>query len=151
MPPARKQSTVDEDAQAYRLEQQIGYLLRRAHQRASAIFMVRFAVHRLTPTQFAALVKIGDEGEVSQNYLGRLTAMDPATMKGVIGRLHGRSLIVSKPDPTDRRRTLWRLTESGEQALAQALPAGARTTEETLAPLDEEERRVFLALLSRLV
>ena len=151
MPPARNQSTIDDDAQAYRLEHQIGYVLRRAHQRASAIFMARFAGHGLTPTQFAALVKIGDEGEVSQNRLGRLTAMDPATMKGVIDRLQGRSLIVSKPDPTDRRRTLWRLTESGAQALAQALPAGAETTEETLAPLDEEERRVFLALLSRLV
>ncbi len=151
MRPARNQSTIDDDAQAYRLEHQIGYVLRRANQRASAIFMARFAGHGLTPTQFAALVKIGDEGEVSQNRLGRLTAMDPATMKGVIDRLQGRSLIVSKPDPTDRRRTLWRLTESGAQALAQALPAGAETTEETLAPLDEEERRVFLAILSRLV
>ncbi len=113
--------------------------------------MARFAVHGLTPTQFAALAKISDENEVSQNQLGRLTAMDPATMKGVIDRLQGRSLIVSKPDPTDRRRTLWRLTESGAQALAQALPAGAETTEETLAPLDAEERRVFLELISRLI
>ena len=62
--------------------------------------MARFAVHGLTPTQFAALAKISDENEVSQNQLGRLTAMDPATMKGVIDRLRGRSLIVSKPDPT---------------------------------------------------
>lgn len=150
MPPARKQSPINAGAQAYRLEHQIGYVLRRAHQRASAIFMARFAVHGLTPTQFAALVKIGDEGEVSQNRLGRLTAMDPATMKGVLGRLRGRSLIVSKPDPTDRRRTLWRLTESGAQTLAEALPAGAETTEETLAPLNEEEQRAFLELLVRL-
>lgn len=151
MATAGKQTTIDDDAQAYRLEHQIGYVLRRAHQRASAIFMARFAGHGLTPTQFAALAKIGDEDEVSQNHLGRLTAMDPATMKGVIGRLHARSLIASKPDATDRRRTLWRLTESGAHTLAQALPAGAQTTEETLAPLDEEERRVFLELLSRLV
>lgn len=151
MPPPRKKSPQGADAPAYRLEHQIGYVLRRAHQRASAIFMARFAGHRLTPTQFAALAKIGDEDVVSQNHLGRLTAMDPATMKGVIDRLHARSLIVSKPDPNDRRRTLWRLTESGAQTLAQALPAGAQTTEETLAPLTEEERRIFLDLLSRLV
>ncbi len=112
--------------------------------------MARFAEHGLTPTQFAALVKIGDGGEVSQNRLGRLTAMDPATMKGVIGRLQARALIASKPDTTDRRRTLWRLTESGARTLAQALPAGIDTTEETLAPLNEEERQVFLELLARL-
>ncbi|MCZ6858805.1 MAG: MarR family transcriptional regulator [Alphaproteobacteria bacterium] len=151
MPPASKQSTIDGDAPTYRLEHQIGHLLRRSHQRASAIFMARFAVHGLTPTQFAALAKISDENEVSQNQLGRLTAMDPATMKGVIDRLRGRSLIVSKPDLTDRRRTLWRLTDSGKQTLTQALPAGLETTEATLAPLDAKERRVFLELLSRLI
>ena len=81
----------------YVLEDQIGHLLRRAHQRASAIFMARFAALQLTPTQYAALVKIRDEGEVSQNRLGRLTAMDPATMKGVIERLERRGL--ARQDP----------------------------------------------------
>ncbi|MHA1536732.1 MAG: MarR family winged helix-turn-helix transcriptional regulator [Alphaproteobacteria bacterium] len=150
MPPTRKKNPQSADAPGYRLERQIGYVLRRAHQRASAIFKARFAPHNLTPTQFAALAKIADEEEVSQNYLGRLTAMDPATMKGVIDRLHRRSLIASKPDLTDRRRTLWRLTKSGERTLAQALPGALATSEETLAPLSEEERRVFLALLTRL-
>jgi MarR family transcriptional regulator, lower aerobic nicotinate degradation pathway regulator len=150
MSPARKQGLIDAVGPAYRLEHQIGHVLRRAHQRASAIFMARFAELRLTPTQFAALVKIGDEGEVSQNQLGRLTAVDPATMKGLLDRLRTRSLIACKPDPTDRRRTLWRLTESGAHTLARALPAGLETTEETLAPLNDAERRAFLALLARL-
>jgi len=148
MPPALKNGT--NNAPTYQLEEQVGHALRRAHQRASAIFMARFAEHELTPTQFATLVKIGDEGEVSQNQLGRLTAMDPATMTGVIGRLRGRGMIVSKPDATDKRRTLWRLTETGTRTLAKALPAGIATTEETLAPLNEGERRVFLELLLRL-
>ena len=47
----------------------------------------------LTPTQFAALVKVHDIGQVSQNQLGRLTAMDPATIQGVIQRLEARKLI----------------------------------------------------------
>ena len=134
----------------YVLEAQIGYVLRRAHQRASAIFMAKFANHGLTPTQFAALAKIHDEGEVSQNRLGRLTAMDPATMKGVIGRLHKRRVIARKSDPADGRRTLWRLSTSGEQLLARAIAAGMATTDETLAPLDFKERKALLALLSRL-
>ncbi|MDJ0944816.1 MAG: MarR family transcriptional regulator [Kiloniellales bacterium] len=134
----------------YVLEAQVGHLLRRAHQRASAIFAAQFAELQLTPTQYAALVKIHDEGEVSQNHLGRLTAMDPATMKGVIDRLDKRGLIVSKPDPKDRRRTLWRLTGAAEELLAPAVEAGRSVTEETLAPLSPEERAAFLALLARL-
>ncbi len=134
----------------YVLERQIGHVLRRAHQRASAIFMAKFAEHRLTPTQFAALAKVADEGEVSQNRLGRLTAMDPATMKGVIGRLHRRRLIARKPDPADRRRTLWRLTSAGHRLLGRAIAAGVGTSNETLAPLGAGERKTLLDLLARL-
>lgn len=134
----------------YILERQIGHILRRAHQRASAIFKSNFTGHDLTPTQFAALVRIADVGEVSQNLLGRLTAMDPATMKGVIGRLHGRRLIVRKPDTVDLRRTLWSLTEDGERLLGEAIEAGLETSSQTLAPLNPKERKTLQKLLSRL-
>ena len=134
----------------YVLERQIGHVLRRAHQRASAIFMANFAAHGLTPTQFATLAKIADEGEVSQNRLGRLTAMDPATMKGVIGRLHGRRLIASKADATDRRRTLWSLTAAGKTLLGGAIGAGLATSSQTLAPLNGKEQKLLQRLLSRL-
>ncbi len=137
-------------ARDYILEQQIGHMLRRAHQRASAIFKARFADHDLTPTQFAALAKIADEDEVSQNHLGRLTAMDPATMKGVIGRLHKRRLIANGHDPSDQRRTLWRLTDAGASLLSAAIGAGLETSDQTLAPLNAKERKTLAGLLSRL-
>ena len=78
---------------AYRLEEQVGHLLRRAHQRHAAIFQDGIGDLQLTPMQFAALVKIRDLGKVSQNQLGRLTAMDPATTQGVIQRLVARGVI----------------------------------------------------------
>ena len=85
----------------YVLEQQIGHLLRRAHQRATAIFLAELGdAHQLTPTQFAALVKLYDLGQQSQNELGRLTAMDPATVQGVIRRLAARRLLERSADPT---------------------------------------------------
>ena len=90
----RRKPAEDADAAertaAYMLEDQVGFLLRCAHQRATEIFnavMGRFAV---TPTQFAALAKLDDLGSVSQNQLGRLTRMDPATVSGVVGRLIAR-------------------------------------------------------------
>jgi len=134
----------------YRLEEQIGFLLRRAHQRATAIFAARFAAFGLTPTQFAALAKIADEGEVSQNRLGRLTSMDPATMKGVIGRLCARALIAGRADERDRRRTQWRLTAAGADLLGRARGAGLGVTEETLAPLSPEERKILSHLLGKI-
>lgn len=134
----------------YQLENQIGYLLRRAHQRTTAIFMANMASLNLTPTQLAALAKISDEGEVSQNRLGRLAAMDPATMQGVIKRLSDRGYIDRRPDPHDRRRTVLSLTADGRDVLLRAAPQSVLTSAETLAPLTERQQAVFLELLQKL-
>lgn len=134
----------------YVLEEQVGYLLRRAHQRASAVFADLIGEDRLTPMQYGALVKIHDLGEVTQNLLGRSVAMDPATIKGVVSRLEERDLIARKQDPDNRRRVLWRLTPKGKKLVKRAIPRGEHITDETLAPLSEEERTVFLRLLDKL-
>ena len=145
--PAETESSPDP---SYVLEDQVGHLLRRAHQRHTAIFQDGIGESQLTPTQFAALVKIGDLGQVSQNHLGRLTAMDPATIQGVIQRLRLRGLIERRPDRSDRRCTVLTLSAAGRTTLAAAIARGRVITDETLAPLSEAERSAFLALLRRL-
>lgn len=139
-----------ETGPAYVLEDQVGHLLRRAHQRHAAIFQDMIGEGQLTPLQFAALVKLDDLGEVSQNELGRRTAMDAATMQGVIKRLLARGLADRKPDPGDRRRVVLSLTAEGRALIAAARPNGHAITDETLAGLSGAERRSFLALLKRL-
>jgi len=134
----------------YRLEDQVGHLLRRTHQRHTAIFQEGMDDLQLTPTQFAALAKINDLGEVSQNQLGRLTAMDPATIQGVIQRLEARKLLGRQPDPKDKRCTLLTLTIEGRALLADAVSRARRITEATLAPLLPAERQTLLALLRKL-
>lgn len=140
----------DETAGGYVLEDQVGHLLRRAHQRATAVFQGEIGNGQLTPMQWAALVKLDDEGPLSQNHLGRLTAMDPATIQGVIRRLAKRGLIERRPDTVDRRRSVLTLSPSGA-TLVDALRAnGHRVSEAILAPLGENEREHALALLKRL-
>jgi DNA-binding MarR family transcriptional regulator len=135
----------------YRLEQQVGHLLRRAHQRATALFQEHMDELALTPTQYAALVKIAEVGEISQNHLGRLTAMDPATSQGVIRRLQAHGLIALRPDPDDRRRTLLSLNEAGKRLVPAAIAHGRAITRATLAPLAPDEQAVLLGLLKRLI
>ncbi len=139
-----------EAAPSYVLEKQIGHLLRRAHQRASAIFAELIGEDRLTPLQYAALVKVQDCGSVTQNHLGRLTAMDPATIRGVVKRLRDRGLIARRVDPRNRRRIVWRLTLAGVAVVARTVPRGRRISAQTLEPLSPEEQSVFLSLLERL-
>lgn len=134
----------------YVLEQQAGHLLRRAHQRHAAIFQGLIGDSQLTTLQFAALVRLRDLGEVSQNQLGRLTAMDAATMQGVIKRLGGRGLIARRPDPDDRRRLILSLSDAGRDLVTDVVANGIRITEETLAPLSAAEQRIFLQLLAKI-
>ena len=134
----------------YILEAQIGFVLRQAHQRHTTIFASQM-IDDLTPTQWAALAKLKEIGPSSQNLLGRLTAMDAATIKGVIGRLSKRGFTRTKPDPADGRRLLVALTERGAALYDRARPIAARITERTLQPLNERERAELLALLARLM
>ncbi len=102
----------------------MGHLLRRAHQRATAVFLERLGKAKITPTQFAALAKLADEGELSQNHLGRLTAMDPATIQGVTRCLGARGLIAGRADPEDGRRTLLSLSAKGKCLVKRLIPRG---------------------------
>ncbi|MEP3246800.1 MAG: MarR family transcriptional regulator [Sneathiella sp.] len=137
-------------ADNYHLEEQIGHLLRRAHQRASSIFQSHFSEVHLTPTQFAALAKLKDEKELSQNHLGRLTAMDPATIQGVTRRLIDRGFVKTRADDNDRRRMLLSLTDEGAAFIGGLIGKATAVTRKTLASLNEEEQRKIIELLSKL-
>jgi len=133
----------------YILDDQVGFILRLASQRHTSIFAARM-VAGLTPTQFAALARLAEVGATSQNHLGRLIAIDVATIKGVVDRLRRRGLIASLADPRDRRRVMLDLTDEGRRVVAEAVEAGRQITGATLAPLAPEERQRLLALLRKL-
>lgn len=135
----------------YRIEEQVGYLLRRAHQRASAIFQVSIGDPNITPTQYSSLVKLNEYTELSQNLLGRLVGMDKATMQGVVRRLKERGLVDSRPDPGDARRTLLSLTTEGQRLVNKLLINGPAVSRETMKPLTVQEQRQLLELLSKIV
>jgi DNA-binding MarR family transcriptional regulator len=133
------------------LDEQAGHLLRRAHQRASAIFLSELSDAGLTPAQFFALARLHETGEVSQNHLGRLVAMDPATIQGVVHRLIDRGLLKRKADPKDKRRMIPRLTPKGRRTVTRLMDNARRVDETILAPLGARDRAKFLSLLKRLV
>lgn len=133
----------------YRLEDQVGFLLRLAGQRHATIFQA-LTPHNLTPTQFAALVRLAQLGECSQNELGRLTAMDVATIKGVIDRLRAKGLVRTRHDPRDKRRALISITPENAHIVQELHAVGARISAETLAPLDAGEATEFLRLLRKI-
>lgn len=135
-------------ASDYRLQDQIGFVLRKASQRHIAIFAKH--ISDLTPPQFAALAKLYEEGDASQNQLGAMIAMDAATIKGVIDRLRSRGLVALSPDASDRRRVVVALTAEGRDLVGKLVPLAVEITRETVAPLTPKETATLLRLLARI-
>jgi len=150
-PNAAKQAARDgvTPSTGYRLEQQVGYILRQASQRHASIFAGRIP-EGLTTTQFSTLVRLQEVGACSQNRLGRLTAMDGATIKGVTDRLIQRGFVTARIDPEDGRHRVLALTAEGLDVVARAIPAAMEITAETLEPLSADERDLFVRLLKKL-
>jgi DNA-binding MarR family transcriptional regulator len=135
---------------AYRLEDQVGFLLRRAYQRASSNLIERIGPYDLTAPQFATLARLYERGTLSQNLLGRLVAMEPANIRDVVLRLKKRRLIVTRRDPEDGRLILVSLTPSGLSLVEKLLPIEIECTARTLAALNANEKRLLYDLLGRL-
>ena len=134
----------------YVVEDQVGFLMRRANQRHTSIFLDGMTEAGLTPTQFTALVKIVELGRITQNHLGRLSAMDPATIQGVVRRLIDRDLVTRSAEPLDRRTIVLAPTKAGVDLAARAVVAARRITRATLEPLTADEQHLLLSLLRKL-
>lgn len=142
--------TLDPAAQGYKLEEQVGFLLRKANQRHLTIF-AGLIPGGLTSTQFSTLFRLATEpGPVSQNALGRMVAMDAATTKGVVARLQARGLIQTEPDPNDRRRYNLSTTAEGRALIAEVVPVMKEITRETLSPLSADEQKTLTDLLRKI-
>ncbi len=136
------------DRKNYRLDEQIGYILRRVTQRHLAIFAA--AIPEVTTTQFAVLARLAEIGPVSQNHLGRATAMDAATIKGVVDRLAKLGLVATTADPADRRRLTVSLSNAGTALFANRISTALAVSADTVAPLTQEEAGALKSLLLRL-
>ena len=134
----------------YVLDEQIGYVLRMANQRHTGIFQ-SLICKNLTPTQFSVLIRLSEKGELSQNLLGRLVALDTATTKGVVDRLRAKALIQSRPDASDKRRAIISLTEQGLSIISTLKNNSLQITKETLSPLNVAEKRDLMVLLKKII
>jgi DNA-binding MarR family transcriptional regulator len=143
-------SAAEPEGEEYVLEDQVGFRLRKAHQRATEIFNAVMGGFDITPTQFAALAKLDEAGPLAQNQLGRLVAMDPATIFGVVGRLIKRGLVESRIDGKDARVVLVALTDEGRAAVTRMKAVAAEVSRKTLAPLHAREAETLLKLIAKL-
>ncbi len=128
----------------------IGYLIRKVYQKNQAIWQAMCPDPQITSIQTATLTVLDHLGPCSLTELGRAAAMDPATTRGVVERLHQRGMISLMDDSADKRKVIVRLEQPGFRFLAAIAPIMPRITDATLRPLNIAERLALEFLLLKL-
>ena len=125
----------------------LGHHLDRARRSA-------FAEYRLELWEFdvlAALRRAGAPYERSPGRLVKETLVTSGTMTNRVDRLAGRGLVERRPDPSDRRGVLVRLTDTGRTTVDGALEGLLQRERELIGGLDSGDHERLTALLRDLV
>src|SRR5581483_11015358 len=149
-PLSREEALAAYHASGYDLASHPAHMIRRAHQRATFYFQQVMNGRDLTPTQQAALATLLKHGELSQNHLGRLTAMDPSTISLVVRKLLNNGLIERRGSRNDQRLAMLRLTDSGVRYSIAGLTESMEVARRVLAPLTPAEQQTLLDLLHKI-
>ncbi|MCC4114962.1 MarR family transcriptional regulator [Aromatoleum toluclasticum] len=128
-----------------------GFLFKRCHQVAAAIFIEECREFNVTSSQFSALYVLHTHPGVDQIALGRLTGLDRSTVGLVIRLLEERKLLERWPNPHDKRRMQLKLSAAGERLLEEVTPAAERARQRVLAILPPSQRDELMQLLVNLL
>lgn len=128
-----------------------GFMVKRLHQVATAIFLEECGHYTMTPSQYQALCALQEHPGIGQGALGKLTGQDRSTVSLVVRLLFDRGLIRRVVNSSDKRSASLRLSESGVQTLREVAPAAKRAQDLFLSVLPEGKGAEFLALLHRLL
>jgi MarR family transcriptional regulator, lower aerobic nicotinate degradation pathway regulator len=124
-----------------------GFLLKRSHQVAAAIFLDECGEYNITPSQHGCLHALHEFPGIDQIALGRLVGLDRSTAGLVIKALSKRKLIDRVVNRYDKRRMRLKLSADGEHLLRTMEPAAARARDRVFRGLPRESRAAFADLL----
>ncbi|MFF1917142.1 MarR family winged helix-turn-helix transcriptional regulator [Streptomyces sp. NPDC058239] len=145
--PADPDAELSAEQLATRLTAVVSRLLRRLRTTSSDSL--------LTPTQRSVLAGLEREGPATTAALARAEYVRPQSMRLTLGALESQGLVERAPDPTDGRKSVMSITETGLTALAAVRTAKHNWLAEAIAAeLDGAERRTVAEatdLLDRLV
>jgi DNA-binding MarR family transcriptional regulator len=128
-----------------------GFLIRRAHQISTALFLRECHAFEITSTQYGVLFALRQCPAADQAALAWLVRLDRSTTAMVVGLLESRGLIERRIDIIDRRRRVLNLTAAGTQLLKEVAPAAQAAVEQLMQPLSAGERGFVLGMLNDIV
>lgn len=93
----------------------------------------------LTPPQFDIVATLGNTEGMSFKELGEKTLITKGTLTGVVDRLEAKGLVCRISDANDRRSTIVRLTEKGQEEFLRVFPPQIKFCKEPFLAYGEED------------
>lgn len=128
-----------------------GYLIRRTHQIAHALFMETAGEFGITPTQFGIMHILSVLPGSDQGTVAKLLGHDRSSTALAVRNLQSRKLMEWRLARDDRRRKILCLTEAGSDLFDAASEQLMKMQGKILSPFSEEERGQVMFLLQKLV
>lgn len=125
------------------------WLAGRMAARGRGLVEKAIAAEGLKLQHLAVLAAVSQHGPLAQAELGRRLEVDPKDLVLLLNHLEHAGLVVRAPDRTDRRKNAVTLTSAGAQTLARCARLAEQANAELLSPLNAEEQRQLMGLLTR--
>lgn len=132
--------------------------LLRCGDEAFRVVEAHLAQHEITQGRFGVLMALwgncqrsGCQTPLTPAELAERTGVTRATITGLVDTLERAGLVTRTPHPEDRRMMSVGLTKRGEKLLARIMPEHFRRMAWLMEPLSENERRVFVRLLTKVL
>ncbi len=134
----------------FNIENSVGFLLAKCHQKAFNIFKKKLEPYHLTPPQFATLAYLWKKDNINQVHLGELMGVDRTTISGIVDRLERDGLVERGADPGDRRSWMLFLTDKGKLLQKELAPIALEFNNSLTAGLTEEETAQLIIMLKKI-
>jgi DNA-binding MarR family transcriptional regulator len=128
-----------------------GFMLRRAHQISTAIFLEETHELNVTATQYGVLYVLDHVEGLDQIGLARVLGIDRSTSALVISKLEKAGWVSRQIDSSDRRRRVLSLTEPGRTVLNAVAAPARQARQRLMAAFTPAEQVQFVTLIAKLV
>jgi DNA-binding MarR family transcriptional regulator len=132
-----------------RLDESLGYLVRKTHHAIVARLEERLAEHGILPSTWAFLRRLWDEDGLTQKELADALGLTPPTAVSALDNLEQRGLVERRLNGSDRRKRHIYLTASARILVAKLRPLATEVNDIALAELSDAEAKELMRLLHK--
>jgi DNA-binding MarR family transcriptional regulator len=132
-------------------QESLGYQVNHLARLLAQALAVRIAPHGVVPGQFAQLLALYEEDDLTQRELCDRIRIEQATMANTLQRMQRDGLVDCVPDRTDRRRMRVRLTERARTLEADLAAAARAVNAAATQGLSDEEVADFMPITATVI